>query len=596
MSVQKFIVRANDKLSIRGKEYIVAPHPAVAKSMNMAYEQSGRKGTVVQLRDVKDNTDWALKYMHVGYRNSTIFDDARKLEALHQLEGLTVCKRAVLTKETDKELLDTHPALEFAVLMPWIEGNPWSTILSLDPNRGFKYEQSVALASHFTQVMTELEDRSIAHTDIAGDNVIVGSDNRVYLVDVEDMYGQGFSTPREFNQGHDGYRHRAATGPSGQWHAAGDRFCVAIMVVEMLIWAEKKARLNKKNEQPHFFRQKEMQLSTSIDYSLAREILAHQYSRELCDLFDTAWLSTDFDTCPLIRQWSDIVHKLQPTSAAITAEPSIISQPASNSLALPRRHLEISNLPPFSITEEKSEGPPRYSPERTISPDLPSTPSVLRYPLSPPVAKPSRLYQLTAPYVGMFIGAVLGGLLALLLGADLASVYNTVTTISYLNGQQYPSMPGYLAGYGRNYTIVGETDSELAYAPLAFGVDRAIMSVEIESSSTADCGLMLRSQNQGTGHTFTLGSDGVYKVWTINNGAWDLVASGDAVLSSANNHRLIVTASTSLVELFVDEQSVWLSSEGVMTNADIASVSLNDRGQETCVFSSGFVWNLDVAR
>src|SRR5439155_4722011 len=99
-------------------------------------------------------------------------------------------KRSVFTKATHPELLTRYPALEYGVLMPWLPGLTWYDIVTT--KAPLAPQESLKLAQAASSILANFEERSLAHCDIAGANVITDRKaGQIELVDIEEMYGQG---------------------------------------------------------------------------------------------------------------------------------------------------------------------------------------------------------------------------------------------------------------------------------------------------------------------------------------------------------------------------------------------------------------------
>jgi serine/threonine protein kinase len=168
-----------DELIIAGTIYRVAEHPAAP---GFPYGQEGRAGIVYQLlsltsypapagREVGSEGRVALKVFKPRFRTPALVAQAEKLAALADLPGLRATQRTVLTPTHHAALLQQHPDLIYAVLMPWIEGPTWQEVLlakrPLDPR------QVLTLARELAEVLTHMEQRAIAHCDLSGPNVLL---------------------------------------------------------------------------------------------------------------------------------------------------------------------------------------------------------------------------------------------------------------------------------------------------------------------------------------------------------------------------------------------------------------------------------------
>ena len=92
----------------------------------MAFGQEGRKAIVYQVQ--RDSELYALKVFKRQFRGAYLVDICRKLARL-VLRGLEVCARRCLTQATAEAAIEEHPELEYAVVMPWIQGATWFDII-----------------------------------------------------------------------------------------------------------------------------------------------------------------------------------------------------------------------------------------------------------------------------------------------------------------------------------------------------------------------------------------------------------------------------------------------------------------------------------
>ena len=171
-----FRPNVHDELTLNGVTYRVAEHPAAP---GFPYGQEGRAGIVYALtpvpapagREVGGEGRVALKVFKPRFRTPALVAQAEKLAALADLPGLRATQRTVLTPTHHAALLQQHPDLIYAVLMPWIEGPTWQEVLlakrPLDPR------QVLTLARELAEVLTHMEQRAIAHCDLSGPNVLL---------------------------------------------------------------------------------------------------------------------------------------------------------------------------------------------------------------------------------------------------------------------------------------------------------------------------------------------------------------------------------------------------------------------------------------
>jgi serine/threonine protein kinase len=198
--------------------------------------------------------------------------------------------------------------MEYAVLMPWIQGSTWFDILRNETN--INQDASKKLAKNTANVLAGLEERGFAHCDVAGANVIVNTiTGMVSLIDVEDMFGPSLSLQGNFPQGTAGYQHRTSrNGEQGQWCVEGDRFSGAVLLAEMLAWHNPAVRqvFNAETDE-QYFAEGEMQDQNSSRYRLVLNTLA-EISSEIADCFAQAWESAMLADCPPLREWAKLLE------------------------------------------------------------------------------------------------------------------------------------------------------------------------------------------------------------------------------------------------------------------------------------------------
>jgi tRNA A-37 threonylcarbamoyl transferase component Bud32 len=316
MSRAQIRVEANERITIEGKPYRVTEHPALP---GIPYIQRGARGFVIQLA-APDNERMALKYFKLKYRVPDLVKVASALRKYAELPGMKAARRTVFTQETHASLIAQYPALEYGMLMPWLPGMTWYDLIT--SKAPISRNESIRLAQSAVGVLATLEDQGLAHTDIAGANVMVDRrSSDVQLVDIEEVYGPDQPPPVEAPAGQDGYQHKQARA-KGQWSAEGDRFSAAMLLAEMLGWSDGRLRQNSADE--HFFASAEMQDPDSARFRLMSQALREQYSDEIATLFEQAWRSQTLAEAPALGTWREALAPLQSTATvdASVAAPS----------------------------------------------------------------------------------------------------------------------------------------------------------------------------------------------------------------------------------------------------------------------------------
>ena len=339
MSRAQIKVDANERIVIEGKPYRVTEHPALP---GIPYLQRGARGFVIQLA-APDGERMALKYFKLKYRVPDLVKVATSLRRYADLPGMKAARRTVFTNETHASLISQYPALEYGMLMPWLPGMTWYDLITskapISPN------ESIRLAQSAVGVLATLEDHGLAHTDIAGANVMV--DRRsidVQLVDIEEIYGPDQPPPVEFPAGQDGYQHKQGR-QHGQWNANGDRFSAAMLIAEILGWSDARLRQNSADE--HFFAAAEMQDPSSARFRMMSQVLHDRYGVEIAALFEQAWTSAALDNSPSLVTWRDALSALQPSAG--TGADTSVATPSSVAGAVISGRRSIGNSAPTPI-------------------------------------------------------------------------------------------------------------------------------------------------------------------------------------------------------------------------------------------------------
>jgi len=316
-----FHPQVGDQLTIDSVTYCVAEHPAAP---GIPYGQAGRRAIVYALTSPPAPSPLppggrgegvaasaagggvraraALKVFNPRFRVPALVLVAQNLAPYAALPGLQVCQRTVLIPEKHKDLLQQHPDLTYAVLMPWIEGSTWMEVMI--EKRALTAEESLALARSLAGILADLEGRGLAHCDLSGPNVILPpGEGQVVLVDLEDMYGPRFAQPEVLPGGSPGYAHKTA--PQGLWGPEADRFAGAVLLAEMLCWHDERVREAAWGEQ--YFAPEEMQQDTER-YRLLVEVMRGRWGEGVAELFERAWGSDVLEDCVTFGEWMIGLH------------------------------------------------------------------------------------------------------------------------------------------------------------------------------------------------------------------------------------------------------------------------------------------------
>ena len=306
----------NTSISLSNSPYRFTEHPS---AKGMPYGQTGRRATVYQVQD-GNGQHHALKVFTQAFRSPRTERNIQGLHAFATLPGLQVCDRRVLTSAHYPDLLKQYPDLEYAVLMPWVEGQTWQeTLLNGQP---LSSEKCMRLAQRLATVLTDMEQHGLAHCDLSGPNVLLPilahpeMSNGIALVDVEELYGPGLEKPDKLPGGSAGYGHKTA--PQGLWSADADRFAAAVLLVEMLGWCDEQVRQICYGEQ--FFDPAELQ-GSSERYQTLLQVVRKRWGDAPANLLGRAWFSASLANCPTLAEWSQTLGSGQPAAAPAVIAP-----------------------------------------------------------------------------------------------------------------------------------------------------------------------------------------------------------------------------------------------------------------------------------
>jgi tRNA A-37 threonylcarbamoyl transferase component Bud32/cell division septation protein DedD len=341
---------------------------------------------------------------HHAYRTPEIDASNKIFKNLRGIDGLAVLDRRVVLREENSSLVQLMPELEYSVLMPWMHGDTWWSYLQT--KKPFDTGMQIEIVRKVVQVLRTMEQRSLAHCDIAGSNVIISTEPpRVELVDIEDLYGPNLIRPSAMLSGTDGYAFKR-NGRTLDWAPEADRFAGAILLTELLIWHNDEAR--QKATDQSFFSQTELDMmEQSEPYRLAHQILRSDYSSGLADLFERAWNVRFLSECPRLEEWfSAIEATLSPGGIPSRLAEIPIQTTQTETTPSPIAHSPIQWGPvtarPVSESKPAQPIPPSHSPAPTYTPT----------PLTPP-APPRRAFafeptpgEATALIIGVLVTAV----------------------------------------------------------------------------------------------------------------------------------------------------------------------------------------------
>ncbi len=297
------------RIPLNGEEIVFAPAGTGKLAKVSAYAQTGREGTVYKVN--KGDKPYALKVFLPNYQDDRLLQNTEMLGKLSDQEGLHVAQRTIITKINLPKVISQFPELEYAILMPWIQGSLWFNLMG--DGSIIKGDDYLQIARSLLNVLSNLEIRKMAHCDLCHNNFVIGpSYSWVELVDIEDMYAPYMPRPvPDISYGTAGYRN-SWIAEHGLWGPEGDRFATAILCAEILTWSLPEIRNGKYGET--FFREDE--IGETCDRFLLMVDCLSRYNLGLEKLFQRAWNSKELGKCPPIREWKDAVDKIQSTPSS----------------------------------------------------------------------------------------------------------------------------------------------------------------------------------------------------------------------------------------------------------------------------------------
>jgi serine/threonine protein kinase len=295
------------QLCIGGKYFDFVPHPLFPGDDEMVFAIEGGEAFTYQVCAAITKRLYALKVMKPVYRGEHIARVVEMVKRSARVPGFYLPDRVCLTKTSHPDLIEAHPELEYAVFMPWLGGQTWSELMQNQrASASYTLEQACALATAVAKLLRNLESMHVAHSDIAGANVLLSADlRRVQLLDLEGVYIPNLPASPFRSRGSPGYQH-GHLGSEGQWCPKGDRFAGAILLAEMLTWWNPYVRAHVTDNAERLFQPAELQTDSSPCWSEVRDTLWSMHP-DLLALFDQAWFSASLDECPEFNVWYGVL-------------------------------------------------------------------------------------------------------------------------------------------------------------------------------------------------------------------------------------------------------------------------------------------------
>lgn len=304
MSARKFDPQPGEALELFDRRFVVQPHPV---NPTYVFSSDGQRGTVYQLREAKTRETFALKVFKKRYQEPALAEGLARLDRLRDLPGMRAARRKILLPGDPPTLL--IPELNYAVLMPWIQGKTWYDVLVSAWRDGIYLSQdsAVRLCEQFLSVMAGLEAAGVAHSDISPGNVTIEVENSgVQLLDLEDAYIPGSPPPRYLNMGSAGYRHSSA-GRISFWCPEGDRYAGAVLAAEMLVLA--KHDLARDSTDQGFFSEDRTSETGRQRFARAMPWL-YTLAPEFAEGFLRAWEAQELTDCPRLSELHQVILPL----------------------------------------------------------------------------------------------------------------------------------------------------------------------------------------------------------------------------------------------------------------------------------------------
>jgi hypothetical protein len=214
------------------------PHSCSAR---LVLSMSKGQAAVYYLRDDHQG-EWMLKKFHTGRA-----PDAANVLAVQSLvprdKGfeaayLRRCLRRDMASRTGYSPTEFIDWIDGTVLMPRVMAADWSEVLGnmRDGGTDLSLGDRVTLAENLCTRVEVLEEAQLAHRDLSATNVMVDASLGIHLIDWDSLYAPSLQMPANTTVITNGYaapfiRDRNED-PAATWTAGGDRFAMAVLVLE----------------------------------------------------------------------------------------------------------------------------------------------------------------------------------------------------------------------------------------------------------------------------------------------------------------------------------------------------------------------------
>jgi serine/threonine protein kinase len=326
---RRFRPKPGHILSLFEEAYEVQRHPAAPQ---VAYAAEGARAVVFQLSNSKRQELFALKVFKSKYQDPGLEAIVQRLRPLASLGGMRAAERRVVLPPDPaaRDFLD----LEYAMLMPWIQGKTWFDVL-VDVSKGrvgLQAHGAIAICECFLRVMKGLEQRGVAHTDIAPGNVMVNGPE-VQLLDLEDLYLPEVEPPRYQNRGSPGYRHQSVE-KGGSLHCQeADRYAAAVLAAEILVLANQVLRRDASDD--GFFVGHSRTLIGQERYAKAEPWL-RSTAPEFAAVFYRSWYAERLLDCPTLSELHQAISLARQRIPRVEPWLTALQRPSDPSQAEPR--------------------------------------------------------------------------------------------------------------------------------------------------------------------------------------------------------------------------------------------------------------------
>lgn len=318
--MQSFKPQPGLTIEINKEMYRFLKHEGAVGLKNAVHAQTGAKGTVYHLQDSRGN-DWALKVFLERYRSPVINTINHALRAYEYIPNVNIWKRTTLLRLSNSQLISQYPELEFAVLMPWVNGDNWQLYWTSPDDYELTPEQGLRLARHLSNSLHSLEQLYMAHCDLAGSNILIDAKTTtLQIIDIEDSYAPGIQPPSTLPRGTSGYQHRTSR-QAGQWNTVADRFAGAILFAELICWHIDEVRAASEADSESYFTDRDLE-TPSIGNARFKVLLdaLNTSSTDLGSLFKAAWSAPTLEQCPSLSAWDQALKQARVSSRSISLD------------------------------------------------------------------------------------------------------------------------------------------------------------------------------------------------------------------------------------------------------------------------------------